>query len=417
MAMEKRSVGPIISDFWKAADRNPPGHEASLSRFRRLIRNTQQPDSCTRQCTLTNAYHGGALADVRRIAYALMYAVTHECALVGLWPAYEKTGGMAAVTTSVALRKRCTESGRLGMHCYFMPLSTCHGSSTKAAFHRKFALDQKFHLDVYLDRLQQQTGLRSEVLVMGTLLSWIMRPQPELSEAITRYGNAMQLGQAGSRHRCIGMHVRHGDKHSLYSKHMRNHSWRVAAESFDVWGRRVAANTGADRVLFMTDDAGLMDQLTSPAGSIFNLVPAPRTCLPSYEAGVFGKQRIPAAHNLARLHRQKESEAVSRRASGVSAICGPDYLIDDGIQLFAGVALLGQCASFIGTQISNIDAAAVELQATLRHPPKFYDVLNDMHRACLSDERVWFGGVHSSMRELHKDRLARGDGNQSHGDC
>jgi hypothetical protein len=47
----------------------------------------------------------------------------------------------------------------------------------------------------------------------------------------------------------VAMHLRRGDKYSLHPKHMRNHSWRVHPESFALWGRRVAANLGADRVL------------------------------------------------------------------------------------------------------------------------------------------------------------------------
>ena len=100
-----------------------------------------------------------------------------------------------------------------------------------------------------------------------------------------------------------------------------------------------------------------------------------------------------------------------------ATLCGPPYLVDDGIQLFAGLMMLAQSAAFVGTQISNIDAATVELMATLRHPPTFFDVLNDMHRACLSDEQVWFGGIHRNMRRISADRLAKGDGRYTLGDC
>ena len=332
------------------------------------------------------------------------------------------------MTTSAELRQRCLDSGRKGLLCYFQPVSKCSkldkgaaaGSSGSApTFDKHFELGPAFHLDDHLDKIMRLTGLRSELLVMGTLVSWVMRPQPELSEAIFLYGAQAGFNVPGARHRRVAIHVRKGDKHSLYAKHMRNHSWRVSASSFDAWGRRVAADLGAERALYMTDDRGVMDALTASHGGdgFFNLVPAPRECLPSYGAGVFGKHHIPAAVNLAKMHSPRAMRQASERAGNNTAICGPSYLNDDGIQLFAGVALLGQCGSFIGTQISNVDAASIELQATLHHPPAVFDVLNDVHRACLSDEQVWFGGVHAHVRALHKDRLARGDGNFTHGDC
>jgi hypothetical protein len=359
------------------------------------------------------------MADVRRIAYALMYAIVNECAMVSTWPHYRHTAdGAATITTSGELRRRCAESGRPGLLCYLQPVSVCNDAAASPA-DKAFSLDKYFHLDTYLDRVRQLTGLRSEVLVMGTLVSWIMRPQPELREATIFYGTRMGLHVPGARHRRIAMHVRKGDKHSLYAKHMRNESWRVSARSFEMWGRRIAADVGAERVLYMTDDMNvMMDLAASKAGEgFFSLVPGPRECLPSYSAGVLGKHHVPAAKTLAQLHGTRASQKTAELAGNASAACGQAYFVDDGIQLFAGLALLAQCGSFVGTQISNVDAAAVELMATLRHPPTVFDVLNDMHRACLSDEQVWFGGVHQHRRPSGEDRLARGDGSFEHGNC
>ena len=56
--------------------------------------------------------------------------------------------------------------------------------------------------------------------------------------------------------------------------------------------------------------------------------------------------------------------------------------------------LLAQCAAFIGTQISNVDAVIAELMATLRHPPVVIDVLNDLKQPAESDELVWYLGMH-----------------------
>ena len=91
--------------------------------------------------------------------------------------------------------------------------------------------------------------------------------------------------------------------------------------------------------------------------------------------------------------------------------------MDDGIQLFAGLFLLAQCAAFVGTLISNIGLLIVELMATHRHPPVYFDVLNDVHRPFLSDERVWHAAIHNpaSIRPLRIERLALGGGAATHG--
>lgn len=410
---------PIVTDFWSSTNRHPPGHGAALNRWRELIVSTQQ--QCHRICNLTQAYHGGALSDARRLAYALMYAVNRNCALITDWPEYRGTENNAAtMTTSPELRKRCAESGRRGIQCYFLPLSLCYKTNTLGPV-KHFVLDKVFFLDEQLRRIQLRTGLTSEVLIMGQLLAWVMRPQPELREAITLYGTHLGFDAPGVRHRRVALHVRRGDKHSLYTKHMRNHSWRVSTESFDAWTRRVAADLGAEHTLYMTDSSLVMNGLAVSHGGdgFFQLAPSPRDCMPSIGAGALGKHHVPAANLQKKLHSAKLSAQVSNKASNASALCGPRYLIDDGIQLFAGVALLAQCHAFVGTQISNVDSAVVELQSALRFPPTYFDVLNDVHRACLSDERVWFGGVHApiNVRPLDADRLAKGDGNFTPGDC
>ena len=102
---------PFVSNFWSAADTEPPGHAAGLSNLRSWIRETQEPVACNKRCTLAYAYHGGALADVRRLAFALMYALVNDCHLVGRWPMYKRGGSpfpkLSTLTTSPELRRRC----------------------------------------------------------------------------------------------------------------------------------------------------------------------------------------------------------------------------------------------------------------------------------------------------------------------
>ena len=72
--------------------------------------------------------------------------------------------------------------------------------------------------------------------------------------------------------------------------------------------------------------------------------------------------------------------------------------------------LLAQCGAFVGTQLSNLDAATVELMSVLRYPPTYFDVLNDVHRGCLSDEQVWYAGIHPNRRPLAKDSILLANG-------
>ena len=414
----------LITDFWEAAA-PPQGLSEPVRHFRDLILRSQQPQQCTRICGIRKSlWVGGSAQNLRRLAHMLLQATLAECALVGHWPPWM----YASVATGQELRAACSSSNRPSLHCYFRPPSSCSPRPPGDASSSSFSfLNSQYDLSRGLDQVANRTGLRSEVLIMGTLLSWIMRPEPELASAVRRYGAALGFDEndrafAGARHRNIALHMRRGDKYSLHAKHMRNHTWRVSPEAYVAWGRRVAADIGAERVLFMTDDPAV--DLEALSGRLFRSAPAPRACTPSYLAAsavraTKGATHTSAAKGLHTLgaHPEIVADRTRGREAELARDCGPSLFVDDGIQLFAGMLLLAQCAAFIGTQISNIGAAIVELMATHSHPPVFHDVLNDVHRAFLSDERVWYGGVHnpSSIRPLHVERLAFGDGTTTHG--
>ena len=150
---------------------------------------------------LAYAYHGGALADVRRLAFALMYALVNDCHLVGRWPMYKRGGSpfpkLSTLTTSPELRRRCYADKRLGLHCYFRPISTCTLNETIAPEEhsdvnidkrlesdkvKPFRMDHTFFPHKFLDKIIARTGLHSEVLIMGTLIAWIMRPPSSSSK-------------------------------------------------------------------------------------------------------------------------------------------------------------------------------------------------------------------------------------------
>ena len=432
--MEQVPSSFLITDFWQAAQ-PPRGYEEEVARFRELIVQTQTT-SCAHTCSVRkNLWVGGSAQNLRRLSHALLEATLQRCAIVGHWPQWV----YASVATGKELRQRCTASGRLSLHCYFRPISKCsHNSSSNGQRHRDSSsfrfLSSTIDLSHRLDQLGNLTGLRSEVLVMGTLLSWIMRPQPELRLAIEQYGAALGLSPNGSsssrrevRHRQLALHIRRGDKYSLHAKHMHNHTWRVSPASFIAWSRRIASDIGAERVLYMTDDVRGLDLARHPAavsygaGGLFRLAPGRRECMPSF---LSASTRVATSHSpMAKVLPSiaKHPELWMKHAQALQPElgkdCGPDVLLDDGIQLFAGIMLLAQCAAFVGTLISNIGGLIVELMATQHHPPAFYDVLNDVHRPFLSDERVWYGAIHNpkSVRPLRVERLAQGGSRSSHG--
>ena len=396
------SIRGLITNYWEQADPAPDGFEQPLRHLRSLIERTQQPAWCSAVCRMAPNWHeGGAASNLKRLAFHLALASLEGCALVGrypraLWP--------AGLVTGASLRERCTASSRFGNHCYFLPVSTCPiPNGTRVRVIRV----NRTRIPAVLARITTTTGLRSELLIMGTLHAWIMRPQTELREAIRVYGAQLGLHEIGARQRHIGMHIRHGDKFSLSNRNggrnLGADAFRVSGASFQAWGRRVGANMGAERVLFMSDDPKVISDMHGSHEQYFT-TPAPPNCTPGFAMGMSGGRA--AGKYRSCIHRQRAQEArrgesggaahaVEERAASVSASeCGPPYLEDDGIQLFAGMMLLAQCAAFIGTQISNVDAVIAELMATLRHPPVVIDVLNDLNQPAESDELVWYLGMH-----------------------
>lgn len=376
---------PPITSFWDAA-LPPLGHEDGVLRLRALIEQTQQPQRCSNTCVILrkSLAVNDSMQNIRKVAHLLLQATLGGCALVS----HRSLPMNDTLITGKELHSACSQSNRYGLRCYFLPLSNCTTSSRSSLCSNcaetdfpQGLLEEDFDLSQGLDQVANSTGLRSEVLVMGTLLSWVMRPQPELRAAIEHYGSELGLNDPSARYRHVAMHVRHRNAFSEYAHNARDDSWRIAPETHATWAQRLAADIGARHIIVMNDDPAVDFESMVDAGNVFRSAPTAREC-------------------------------TTTRAA-LATRCGPSLFVDDGIQLFAGVMLLAQCAAFVGTQRSNIGSAAVELMATQRHPPVFKDVLNDVHRAFLSDERVWYGGVHissTSARPLDIERLVLGGG-------
>ena len=103
--------------------------------------------------------------------------------------------------------------------------------------------------------------------------------------------------------------------------------------------------------------------------------------------------------------RTRRSANASLGTSG-SPRCGPAHNVDEGMQLFAGILIMARCAAFVGTLVSNLGSAIVELMATVRHPPVFFDLLGDMYRPFPADEQVWGFGQVALKRPSGAERLA-----------
>ena len=411
-------------DFWADAVL-PPGHAAAVAKWRQMIVHSQRPTECARTCGLRPSVHiGGATQNLRRVAHALMQATLLDCSIRSPWP----SSVFLHEVTSVELRDRCVAENRRSMECYFLPISNCTANATLAAASSSSGSSSIFRfLDAYadvsdmLDRVANVTGLRSELLVMGTLLSWIMRPRHELRGALEHYGVQLGLATPGLQHRYMGMHMRRGDKYSLHTRHMRDQAWRIEPSAFAIWGRRVSANLGMERVLYMSDDQTIDFEASDDSRGLFREAPAPAVCRPSSHsnASLGSMVKRATASSVLRSIRSKASTygPLMRGVLSQRPECGSTLFADDGIQLYAGLMILAHGAAFIGTQISNVDMAIVELMATRRFPPAVYDVLNDVTRPFLSDEKVWFGASHEpqSTRSAAAERLARGDGTATHG--
>ena len=177
----------LVTSFWDAAVL-PLGHEEPVSRLRSMIVANQYPRTCSRTCNMRKFYVAGTMQNHRRMAVALMQALLDQCTLV---PSYPALPVRSVLATGPELQRVCDASNRTGLDCYFLPLSNCSS--------RGYGLNIEWDASDGMERIGQLTGLRSELLLMGTLLSWVMRPQPELAAAIEWYGASLGLARTGAR--------------------------------------------------------------------------------------------------------------------------------------------------------------------------------------------------------------------------
>ena len=197
---------------------------------------------------------GAFFSNIRGIAVCVMAAALRGCALVE--EDITARPAMADFVTSPAMRQRCHAAKRsLAFHCYFLPLSSCTrslaGVSHKEKLPNMYDVDGEMsQTDTMLAMVENTTGLSSELLILSAATSWVMRPQPEVAEAVTLFGGAAAGGasssSSGTRPRIVGVHMRSDEKLGVRS--LGADRWRASPSSFQAWGQRIARIVGADKV-------------------------------------------------------------------------------------------------------------------------------------------------------------------------
>ena len=440
LATAAAAAGPsgVVTDFFeRVAVAVPPVQFAepnsALRRWHELILRSQAPAKCERLCQCVHI-RGGFFSNMHHIASCVMEAALQGCALID-----EDTTTTARISnylTSAAFRQRCKDrhGGALhgnanGLHCYFRPLSNCTrqlaGVKPGARLPNVFLLgpSQRAPSQALLARVQARTGLTSELLALSAATAWVMRPSPDLEEAVRLYGEMVGAGGASAGHplRCVGMHMRSPEKGKGYAK-LAEEVWRIEAPNFRFMGQRVAQIVGAQRVWLMSDSYNATLEVaygtTQPSAAalerseaeLFRIVPAPLSCSPGHRAGALAntQRKFTAATFALGAVAAKAQRTTTHESAGDDRVCGPEWLQDDGLMLIAGVILLANCMAFVGSMGSNVGNAVVELMATLNFPPAQFDILNDVHPGLTWSEIPWHAGIGPRRKESEERLATRG---------
>ena len=233
-----------------------PSHAAGVRAWRARIVSSQQPaGGCVASTPLCrcNTHHAGLTSKLGAAAICVLHATLHGCALHGAPTSIDE------YTTSGALHRSCR-----GWACYFQPVSACQNATlAPGQAVRTISTDQR-HLLHQFKVVANRTGLASEMLIMATCMAWATRPLPLLSRtelALTRRldsisggepsggGEASGDGASGGEpdgeervglSRCVGAHLRRGDKKSA-DRHVpdleerKGVAYHLSAESIWRW--------------------------------------------------------------------------------------------------------------------------------------------------------------------------------------
>ena len=300
---------------------------------------------CERVCTC-RSLAGGLFSLLHARVFCLLEAIDSGCSLVGT--------PMMPLTPYLNARY-CGEAGDGGWDCHLEPLSTCDGEGTVIYAEPLFEANR--------EKLAK-FGQRGELAIFGALAAWVARPKPHLRDWIERNASSD----------CLAVHVRHGDR--LRDPEAR----RASTAHFAKAAVRLCGIHGISRIRLMSDDRD----------ALFSL----RALLAPLAVDFLDIAALPSSMIASR---DEIMVKIFRRRHDRLAAAEHDEHFDEAFQLLAEAHVLARCEVFLGSMISNVDHAIVELMASRRRRPVIYD-LNGM---------LWAPGApeHSEQDIARSDRL------------
>ena len=323
--------------------------DAPRAAFRRLIEATQA--DCSRRCSC-HGLNGGLFSSVRARAFCLLHALAAGCALVAT------PGGEIR---SYVNHAHCSDPS--GWLCHLAPISACDAGAPEV--HELGEVMEQFTASVpQLRWVANRTGLLSELAVFGELVAWVLRPSPGLRETIAARRAQLNLSDEST----LAVHIRHGDR--VKSRGARDASARKFAHA----AARLLGAHGLTAAHVMTDDPRAYETFRSALATRHHRA-----------TGIVVTRFPPDAFpSSAALEAIDESNGGAAGASGAEmaewfrqrdrGADASDVAFDEALQLFAQVHILARHRVFLGWQASNIDHAVVELMASCRRWPVYYDV-------------------------------------------
>lgn len=227
--------------------------------------------------------------------------------------------------------------------------------------------DQRcFNVRRYTKLIRKATGLTSSLLVNSEILSYLMRPNKVLVDDVARWAKRLGVEHQSDLNSAVSVHIRHGDKRAVDMEE-KNRTRIVGVTA------SMVRLLGSKNVLLMTDD--------QRASKIMHTLPL----LPAHSQQ--GDDAIRTEGKLQSLNVVEiPFSEVRKSESIVPSNEEVDTTMDPAGLLFVQVILLSQAQMLIGTQVSNVDRAIVELMAAVKYPPRVFDMYMDTYAPCANRE-------------------------------
>eukprot|EP00750_Incisomonas_marina_P022555 INCI4977.12.p1 GENE.INCI4977.12~~INCI4977.12.p1 ORF type:complete len:509 (-),score=53.05 INCI4977.12:1487-2884(-) len=369
------SEGGLITNFWLEKNRPstphlPPDLKRARDDLRAVITALQHPDDCStaKICTCGYPMKGGLFSMLHGRGLCLLNALANNCTLVDAPGVEDKIVHKHAYIDQNACALDSVDSP---FECYFQPLSTC--AFDKARRVRLYSRDSCDRFDELFSQVSQRFGISSKLLLQTEMMSYIMRPNHRLHNSILEHGERMQLSSRANLSQCLAVHIRHTDKHGVPASEKLHTQFVGAADDL----RKLY---GFDVINYMTDDPGV-DTLFKVRFSLLRTVrSSPQSVLLTRSACIFWtiwRQVIPEVDPQVRVTTM--SAAVRRKVMDEDDS-------DVGLPLLSHAMIMAQCPMLLGSQVSNVDRAVLELMGTMSWPPAMVDMYGDLYAPCATWE-------------------------------